>query len=277
MPVRALIFTLSLLVAPAAAGTLFWLFSSGTLHSSCAYGPGKTRNSCKPRPEPSAAEREAAIDGTALTAALEAFRRSVDRDQPVVGVGINRWAEVSIALPTGKTAIGVPRERFVRTGRNGEPLRDIRHALYEDVAGWIPFDIDQVQPQRLTESLARADRPTRFVSARLEPSFGEAGLAWRVSFATRDQQDPQGAMYAMAIDGSGLCRLDSFSTSPGVPACNLARLPSTPMPSAQAAQVPAGPAFDPTTDPASADAFAQMACVKNAKGDVAALQRCVQR
>lgn len=165
----------------------------------------------------------------------------------------------------------------MRTGRNGEPLREIRRALYEDVAGWIPFDIDQVQPERLTASLARADRPTRFVSARLEPSFGEAGLAWRLSFATHGQQDPQGAMYAMAIDGSGLCRLDSFSTSPGVPACNLARLPSTPMPSARAAQAPTSPAYDPAADPAFADAFAQMACVRNAKGDVAALQRCVQK
>lgn len=273
MPTRALILAVCLLVVTAAAGTLFWLFSSGTLRSACAYGSGTTRNSCKPRPEPGAAERAAALDGTALAAALEAFRRSADRDAPVVGVGINRWGEVSIALPTGKTGIGVPRERFVRTGRRGEPLRDIRQALYEDISGWIPFDIDQVQPERLAEALARADRPARFVSARLEPSFGEAGLAWRLSFATRGQQDPQGAMYAMAIDGRGLCRLDSFSTSPGVPACNLARLPHTPMPSAQADQAPAAPAHDP----ALADAFAQMACVKNAKGDVAALQRCVQK
>lgn len=272
MPNRVVILVVSVLVAAALAAGLVALVVSGKLKSTCAYGSGHSRNSCKARPEPSTEVLAAAIDGSAMAAAIEAFRRSPDGSQALVGVGMSRWGEVTFAIPTGKTGFGVPRERFVRFGSRGEALEENLQAGYEDASGTIPFDVDLVQPKVLGEALRRVDRPGRFQGARLEPSFGDNGLAWRLTYATRGESDAQGAMFAMATDGGGLCRLNQSPASSGIPGCNLARLPGTP--AGNTTQVAPMPA--PVPDPALKKQFEQMACVKNAKGDVAALRFCVQ-
>lgn len=274
MPTRVVILVSSMLAAAALAAVLVWATASGHLKNTCAYGSGNSRNSCKSRPEPRPEELASAIDASALAAAMAAFRRSPDGGALLLGVGMNRWGEVTFALPTGKTGFGVARERFVRFDARGQPLDENRQAQYEDTAGTIPFAIDMVRPEVLRASLARVDRPVRFNGARLEPSFGNNGLAWRLTYATRGVTDAQGALFAMAADGTGICRLNDSSSSPEVPSCNLARLPATPFPGEPVE--PDAPMAMPTPDPALAKQFEQMACVKNAQGDVAALRRCVE-
>ena len=257
---------------------LVTLFAAGNFKSDCAYGSGRSRNSCKPRPAPTVDEQSAAIDGSALRHALAAFESSVDGNNKVVGVGVSRWGETSFSISTGKTAFGEPRERFVRFDRKGQPLGDNRQAGYEDVAGTIPFDAAEARPDVLVTTFARVDRPERFMNARFEPAFGNTGLAWRLTYATWGASDPQSALFAMAADGAGLCRLNEGPPSSAVPACNLARMPATPFADGPAAASATVTTVMPTLpmDDNLKQQFGRMACVKNAAGDVAALRRCVE-
>lgn len=287
MSSRVLVLLLSFVATVVIAVAVVAHFAAPGHHGACAYGSGKTRNSCKPRPEPSLAEFAAAIDGSALAAGVAALRATEPAPPRVAGMGLNRWGETSFTVLTGETAPSGPITRFARFDRAGQPLPENRQAQYEDVPAHHPFPLQAADPRVLREALGRADRAERFVAARLETAFAaQPAIAWRLTYASRGQADPQGAMYAMAADGQGLCRLDSNSTTPGVVACNFMRLPSTPMkgaavgaaPTANAPAMlaPASPALTAKQDPALKKSFDQMACVKKAQGDVAALRRCVE-
>jgi hypothetical protein len=272
---------LSLAAASVLAAVLLTLLATGTLKSTCGYGSGRSPNSCKSRPPPSAAELAAALDGSALTRALEALARTPDAGRDVVGVGVNRWGEVSFAYPTGETGWGAESHRFVRFGPRGEPLEYRSQSQYEDATGTLPFKPELASAAVLKDVLARVDRRDRFNGARLNPSFGDRGLAWTLTFVTLEYQaDPQPASYVMAADGSGLCRMNPGPPPSPVPDCNLLQLPASTQIGGQTLVPPprpgsAMPAPLPSSDPAIAKAMEQMACVKKAQGDVQALQRCV--
>ncbi len=266
-----------MLAAAGFAAVLVWLVASGSLKSSCAYGSGRSAHSCRSRPEPGVAERAAAANGSALAGALEAFRRSPEAAGPLVGVGVNRWGEVTFAIATGKTGFGIARERFVRLDAQGKALGENAQAQYEDAIGSVPFTLDQIRPEILRRATTRIDRPRGFTGARLEPSFGNTGLAWRLTFVARGEDSA--TMFAMSAAGEGLCRLNDSSASAGVPPCNLARLPATAFaqdPAPGTAAMRRAPALAPAADPALQKQIAQMNCVKKAQGNVTALRRCVE-
>lgn len=276
---RATFLVLSVIGASALAAGVVALFATGTIRSTCGYGSGRTANSCKSRPPATEAELAAAVDGSALQRALNALRRTPDAGRKVIGVGVNRWGEVSFAFDAEQTGPGAEPQRFVRFGPGGEPIEYRAQSMYEDVYGDITFEPELAQPEVLRKTLARLDRRERFVGARFNPGFGNRGLAWMLAFVSRDSAtDAQPATYVMAADGTGLCRMNPGPPPSPVPNCDLWRLPASA--AATGEPLPAAPGVPgtvpmPASDPAVKQAIKQMACVRDAKGDVQALQRCV--
>lgn len=283
MSSRALILLLSFVATAVIVIAVVAHITAPGHRSGCAYGSG-ARGGCKPRPEPALVEFASAIDGSALEAGMAALRAMPQPPSQVAGAGINRWGETSFTLLTGEIASSGPVTRFVRFDRAGQPLAEIPGAQPADVPGTHPFPLRHVDSRVLREAIGRPDRVARFNSAQLVASFGPApAIAWRMTYASHGQADPQSAMYAMAANGDGLCRLDSNSTTSGVMTCNFLRLPSTPVdasatpaPHGKAMLAPASPALSAKQDPALKKSFDQMACVKKAQGDVAALRLCVE-
>lgn len=278
---RATFLVLSVIGASALAAGVVALFATGTIRSTCGYGSGRTANSCKSRPPATESELAAAVDGSALQRALESLRKGPDAGRKVIGVGVNRWGEVSFAFDAEQTGPAAEAQRFVRFGPAGEPIEYRAQSMYEDAYGDITFEPELAQPEVLRSTLARLDRRERFVGARFNPGFGNRGLAWTLAFVTRDPgADAQPASYVMAADGTGLCRMNPGPPPSPVPNCDLWRLPASS--AATGAPMPAtlgtpGSVPMPPTDPAVAQAMKQMECVRKAKGDVQALQRCAPR
>lgn len=280
MPGRATAsLVLPLIGAVVLAVVLVTLIATGKIRSTCGYGSGRTGNSCKARPPATAAEIAAAVDGTALEKALQALRRSSDGGRKVVGVGVNRWGEVSFAFPTGQTGFGAEAHRFVRFDPLGQPLEFRGQSQYEDATGSIAFEPELASAAVLRDVVARVDRRERFSSARFNPGFGDRGLSWTLSFFDRDRpEDGQPATYVMAADGTGLCRMNPGPPPSPVPDCDLWRLPTSagatgdllPVAPGKRGEVPM-----PPPDAATKKAMDQLACVRKANGDVQALQRCV--
>jgi hypothetical protein len=279
MPRRPTPLVLTLIGASALAAVVLALVATGTIRSTCGYGSGRNSNACKPRPPATAAQISAAVDGSALEHGLEALRRSPDGGREVVGVGVNRWGEVSFAFATGKTGFGAEAQRFVRFDPHGRPLEYRGQSQYEDAFGTIAFKPELASPAALRDVLARVDRVERFSGARFNPGFGDRGLAWTLTFVDRDTpDDPQPASYVMAADGTGLCRMNPGPPPSPVPDCDLWRLPTSAAATGQTLPVDPGKRGEvpmPPPDPAAKHAMDQLACVQRARGDVQAMQRCV--
>jgi hypothetical protein len=279
MPSRTSIVVGSLIGASLLAAGVVALIATGTIRSTCGWGSGRTANSCKARPPATAAELSAAVDGSALERALEALRRSPDGGREVVGVGVNRWGEVSFAFPTGETGFGAEAQRFVRFDPQGRPLEYRGQSQYEDAFGTLAFKPELASSARLRDVLARVDRRERFSGARFNPAFADRGLAWTLSFFDRDRpEDGQPASYMMAADGTGLCRMNPGPPPSPVPDCDLWRLPTSAAGTGRTLPVDPGKRGEipmPPPDPATKHAMDQLACVQQAKGDVKAMQRCV--
>lgn len=255
------------------------MIATGGIRSTCGYGSGRTASACKSRPPATAEQVAAAVDGSALQRALEALRRGPAGGRPVVGVGVNRWGEVSFAYPTGETGWGAESHRFMRFDPRGQPLEYRAQSEYEDATGTLAFEPALADPAMLREVLARVDRRERFNGARFSTAFGDRGLAWTLTFFDRTRPDDgQPATYLMAADGTGLCRMNPGPPPSPVPDCDLWRLPTSAAATGETLPVAPGTRGQvpmPPPDPAARQAMEQLACVQRAKGDVQALQRCV--
>ncbi len=186
--------------------------------SNCPYGSG-VGSACKSRPDPDARERAAVLDGSAVMNAVAAFRRTKDAGRRVLGVGTNRWGETTFSLPTGETAFGEARERYVTFDRGGAALSQANAAQrgYLLVAGNDRFAITAVRPAALGRALRRGGRDAgaRFDRAELSTSaFGRDGLAWELVYVAKGGA----ARLTMDPDGSRLCGAPP-RTLRGVRAC----------------------------------------------------------
>ncbi|MGH6784121.1 MAG: hypothetical protein ACREBP_05790, partial [Sphingomicrobium sp.] len=229
MPGRASFLVLSVIGAAALAAGVVFLVAGGNFKSGCAYGSGRTANSCKARPAATLQEISAAMDGSAMERALAALARSPDAKRPLLGVGLNRWGEVSFAFAHEGGQDRDTNARFVRFGPQGTPVnREGAQSGYLDVAGSTPFDASLVNGEALRKVLARVDRPERFVGARFEPALMIHGLAWQLSYVSLDAGlDAQPASYYMAADGRGLCRMNPGPPPSPVPNCDFWNPPTT--------------------------------------------------
>jgi hypothetical protein len=260
----------------AATGTLGKLLDS-LPDNTCPYGSNSGSRdtlSCKPRPAPKGAEGRAALDGSALTKALTAFARTSDAGKPVVGVGLNRWGETTFALPTGATAFGEPRERFVTFDHEGgsPPQGNAQRRGYALVTrSSTTFDVDRLRPGALRKALARIGRggSVRFQLAELATGPLGPGLGWLLRF---DTSASAGVLVRMNPSGSGLCGLDRATPLRGIKACSPASLMGTGAAGGGSASrdTPAAP------PPPATDQLKQARCVQRAAPDVAAIQRCLR-
>jgi len=260
----------------AATGTLGKLLDS-LPENTCPYGSNSGSRdtlSCKPRPEPKGFAGRAALDGSAITKALAAFARTSDAGKPVVGVGLNRWGETTFALPTGATAFGEPRERFVTFDHEGgsPPQGNAERRGYALVSrSSTTFDVDRLRPAVLRRTLARVGRggSARFITAEFATGPLGPALGWLLRF---DTSASAGHLVRMSPSGSGLCRLDRARPLRGVKACSPGDLMGTAVDGGGSAgrDTPAAPPA------AASDQLKQARCVQRAGTDVAAIQRCLR-
>lgn len=261
----------------AATGTLGKLRDS-LPENTCPYGSNSGSRdtlSCKPRPEPGGAEGRAALDGSAITKALAAFARTSDAGKPVVGVGLNRWGETTFALPTGATAFGEPRERFVTFDHEGgaPPQGNGQRRGYVLVSrSATTFDVGRLRPGALRKTLARVGRggSVRFQTAELATGPLGPGLGWLLRF---DTATASGVLVRMNPSGSGLCGLDRATPLRGVRTCSPGDLMGAAAPRSgggASRDTPAAPT------PRAGDQLEQARCVQRAAPDVAAIQRCLR-
>nr|WP_293245438.1 hypothetical protein [Panacagrimonas sp.] len=257
-----------------------WLGLHGCgVENTCAYGSAGSRSmGCKARPVPTPEEIAATRDGSAFARGLQAFQRSPDANRRLLGVGLNEWGEVSVAIPTGETGFGAARARHVFFDAQGRPITErSRGGTLTQLTGNVEFLPDAVRPQVLRETMDRIGTGDRFLRAEFQGTFGNAGVGWSLAYAA-PSGGGNGAMYAMAADGSGLCRLNEGPRPEGVPACNLAALPAT-RDGTSAATPPPTPAqleAQAATNAQMKQNLDQLACVQQAQGDVQKLQACVR-
>lgn len=233
---------------------------------------------CKPRPVPTPEEIAATRDGSAFARGLQAFQRSQDANRRLIGVGLNAWGEVSVAIPTGETGFGAPRARHVFFDAQGQPVTErSRGGTLTKLTGDVQFLPDAVRPEVLRETMRRIGPEDRFLRAEFQGTFGNEGVGWSLAYAA-PPGGGNGAMYAMAADGSGLCRMNEGPRPEGVPACNLAALPATRDGTSAATPPPTAVQLQQQAaqDAAMKKNFDQLACVQKAQGDVQKLQACVQ-
>jgi hypothetical protein len=274
-----------LAVAVLAAGAAI-LVASGVLDKlperTCPYGSNSHSSqtlSCKPRPEPSEAQRAAALDGSAVTAALASFGRAADAGKAVVGVGLNRWGETTFALPTGATAFGKPRERFVTFDHRGgsPPQSNIERRNYVLVRrGSTAFGVGRLRAAPLRRALARVQErgDYRFATAELATRPVGTGVAWLLRF---DRRGGGAVLLQMNPSGSGLCGLDRTKRLRAIKTCSAASLLGSATGAADPGEAPPPPAGVPPLGATARDQLELAKCVQRAGGDVAAIQRCMRK
>ena len=178
-------------------------------------------------------------------------------------------------MPTGATAFGEPRERFVTFDHEGgaPPQGNGQRRGYVLVSrSATTFDVGRLRPGALRKTLARVGRggSVRFQTAELATGPLGPGLGWLLRF---DTATASGALVRMNPSGSGLCGLDRATPLRGVRTCSPGDLMGAAAPRSgggASRDTPAAPT------PRAGDQLEQARCVQRAAPDVAAIQRCLR-
>lgn len=192
------------------------------LHNTCRYGVAahSTGNSCRSRPRPSDEQVRAAMDGSALTKALAAWKAR-PKSATVNGVGVNWWGETTFTV---RTALNGPHEYTLTTyDRDGKPASGDE----EYVSGHgDSFSVGAVHPDAVAKAVAaiRAKQPEiRMLTASLTVAPFIDRVAWSIQVVSPDADSA--LVYQVAPGGGGLCHGkdalpdDKLVPAPGIPAC----------------------------------------------------------
>ncbi len=256
------------------------VFAVSGADGSCPYGnldkPSSSASvSCKPRPAPSAEQRAAVTDGSALKNGLAAFKSSKEAKTKVLGVGLNAWGETTFTMSDGKNLFGGPKERHVTFDRDGDsaPQSGAFTRKYAVVTSSDDaFAVGQVKSAGVRRAMARVRRGApdlAFSNAKFSRNpFGQDRV-WMFDYR---RGTTGGTMLQMQRDGSGLCGLTATGIR-GVKACTfsagatgITSAPSTP-------STPSAPNFPPATP--STPGAPSIDCVKKAGTDAVKLQKCL--
>ena len=256
-------------------------FALGGCSNSCPYGstsgPGA---GCKQRPAPSAEERTAALDGSAATKGLAAFKASKDYQREVAGFGVSGWGETTFTIPTGEKGWGKDGRRYVTFDRSGDmPAQDTDpRRNYGTATSDVLFPLSKVDLPVLTRTLAqiaKAAPQARFEHAVLQVDpFTEVPM-WDLDYSigSVEAKDIHGLTLKMDAKGRGLCAFIEDGALPAVKSCRIADMAPPAVggsgaPSGTPGKAPRAPKLPPGTP--------DIECVQKAAGDVAKLQKCLK-
>lgn len=244
--------------------------------SDCPYGSTSGAGAgCKSRPEPSSEAMAAALDGSAATTGLAAFKKSKEKGRDVSGFGVNGWGETTFTIPKGSDQAD---NRYVTYDLKGEmPAQDadIRRN-YATSSATETFPLSKVKLRVLEKTLARIG--PRIANGRLETALFSKQLIGPNFIWTIQYYVPEKGMVELQMnpDGSGLCLFGQIAEVRGVGPCSLDG-PASDTQDRGAPSAPSAPATSAPKSPALPPGTPDIECVQEAAGDVQKLQECLKK